>query len=265
MLPDHSTTLFKRHLLRLVAFALLFTLATPSHAFVNIERLRWAGGDQGFSGLVDFGLDLKRGNSQITDLFGSSTAGYRSGANLIFLIAEGEYGDRAGTRYLNNAMAHLRYNRTLGGPWVAEVYSQLEEDEFRLLLNRTLFGAGMRWSGAGEGGFNNAFGLSLFGESLRYDLAAGNPNRTDEAFRLSGYAVLEWAFSQTATLDLVAYLQPRLDNWEDLRGTSEGALRVVLTERLSLTVAINLAYDSDPVGKVEPYDLSLTNTLSFSF
>lgn len=265
MLPEKRTSLVKRHMFLLVAFALLFVAASPAQAFVNIERLRWADGGQGFSGLVDFGLDLKRGNSQITDLSASGTAGYRKERNLLFLIGEGEYGDRGGTRYLNNAMAHLRYNRTLNEFWVAEAYTQLEEDEFRLLLNRSLVGAGMRWSGQGGRSFNNAFGLSLLAEQLRYDLPQGNPNREDDALRLSGYAVLEWAFSETATLDLTAYLQPRLNDWSDLRGTSEGALRVILTERLSLTVGINLAYDSDPVGNVEPYDLSLSNTLSFAF
>lgn len=264
-MPGYRLTAIKRHMLISVAFVLLFALATPARAFVNIERLRWSEGGQGFSGLVDFGLDLKRGNSQITDLSASGTAGYRSGKNLIFLIGEGEYGDRGGARYLNNAMAHLRYNRSLSRFWIAEAYTQLEEDEFRLLLNRSLVGAGMRWSSNGEGLFNNAFGLSLLAEQLRYDLPANNPKRSDDALRFSGYAVLEWAFSETATLDLVAYLQPRLDDWSDLRGTSEGALRVILTERLSLTVGINLAYDSDPVGKVEPYDLSISNTLSFAF
>ena len=258
------STRCKGWLFPLAAFLLLSSVQS-AQAFVNIERLRWSGKNSNFSCLIDMGADLKRGNTEVTDFSGGGTIGYRTGKNLFFLVGSGMYGDRAGQRYLNNAMGHLRLNRFLNDKWIFEAYTQIEEDEFRLLLSRTLAGAGMRYIAIGSSSIRYALGLSLFMEHLRYDVPSSLPEYEDDALRLSGYGVINWQFSTIGSIDLLAYMQPRAEDFSDLRSTAEGALRVALSERLMLNVTLNLTYDSDPVGAVEPYDLTLSNTLSLTF
>lgn len=245
--------------------AILLLGLQPARAQVNIERMRWRSPEDGWSTNLDLGFNLKRGNAEVTDVSAAATIGYRSGEHLAFLVGNGEYGSQGSVRYLNRVMTHLRYNYHLHGPWTTEAFTQIEEDEFRLLLRRTLFGAGMRWETGRDGPLHAAVGAALMVEELLYDLPAGHPDASETALRESSYGVVNWRIREGVSFHTIVYVQPKLTDVSDVRGSGETALSVKLHERLTFAASLSLSYDSDPVGNVETYDLTLRNTLSYSF
>jgi hypothetical protein len=239
-------------------------------AQVNIESRRWHSQDNAVHATIDIGLTLKRGNTQAADYKASGTIGKRTGRHLTFMLGKAEYGTAQGTRHLNNGQGHLRYNYFFSDQIAGELFTQVEYDEFRLLHLRVLGGGGIRLmtrEAEVEQGrlfvVNGAWGLSWFYEIEQYNLPDTNPEAETQTHRLSSYVSGRLRVSDNALLALTLYGQPRADDWTDLRSIGEAGLEVELSRVLSLLVSLTSRYDSEPVGDVEEWDISLVNTLRF--
>ncbi|MBD3165873.1 DUF481 domain-containing protein [bacterium] len=247
----------------------LHGLFPVAEAQVNIENRRWHTDENAIHATVDIGLTLKRGNSEVSNYKASGTVGKRQGAHLAFLLGKIEYGTTRDEKYLNHGQGHLRYNYYLSEFLALEGFTQVEYDEFRLLNLRALGGGGVRWmaSTADTSGqrisLNGAWGIAVFYEQERYDLPEGHPGRETDIVRLSSYLTGGLQVSDNARLALTVYGQPRAGDWADVRSIGESALEVELSRLLSLLVKLTSRYDSEPVGEVEEWDLSLENTLRF--
>jgi hypothetical protein len=279
MKPSNTTLV-----LALVAAALA---APRAQATVNIEKYRLALEEDGAAGGLSLSVSSKTGNVELFETGLSGTAGYRAGRHLLLGVVTGKYAaKRTGddrlespggslldseARYTNKLLGAARYNAELDDRFAAELFTQLEYDEFLRMDLRSLGGAGLRLTALeGErGGVHLGAGAMIEYERQDPELVAEEP--VTLASRLTTYCSFSLEPVDGLTLSSTTYAQPRLGNMGDYRLLEEAALSVGLGEHFSLGIAFTLRHDSDPVELVEgeaplaPTDTSLTNTISIAF
>ena len=231
-------------------------------AQVNTERMRALDVD-GVAAEVDGDVALQSGNADVFEVGLGLRVDAQKGRDYTFLVGSVRYGEKDGDAFRNRSFAHLRYNRTLV-PWlVGESFAQVEHDGFARLRLRTLGGAGLRVR------YLDTDAVKIFQgttpmyeyESLDVDAVATHPAQTSRV-RWSNYLNVHFRLTEATHLRTTIYVQPRLDAFDDVRVLNEAVLGVVITERVSLNVRLDLRYDSRPPDDVEDLDLALRNGIT---
>ena len=252
----------------------LFLLPALLTAQVNTEALRQEDLSPGLHSSAGLNLGYIAGNSSLVQLRSNLRLDYRKDANHFFLVAQYQQGRKDAARFINKGFVHLRAVKTLRPALQVEGFLQREFNEFILLKDRQLVGAGarIRWRPPGSppqrpNSLRLITGLGLMWEREQIDtsgLSTGEEPATS-IIRSTNYVVLQWRPDERLTFSSTAYVQFHLRRFADLRILWEGGLRVTLTRRLALTVNVNLRYDHEPPGDIKPYDIDLTNGLTYTF
>ncbi len=236
----------------------------PSSALasgLNVERVRMNPDEDGVHGGLTVGIDFQAGNTNRLDVSTSAGIAYRHGPHVAFLIGSSKYSTRTrasegeglstlfapGSRFVNKANVHLRYNYEIR-PWLAaEAFTQVERDEFLLLEGRVLFGLGPRFVPFNDGQFSLSLGTDWMLEYEALDAARiVRPLPADTlVHRWSSYLALVYA-TDRLRMSSTTYLQPRFDRFRDLRLMSEATLDVTLIEPISIRLTLRLRWDSMP-------------------
>lgn len=249
------------------SFALLgiIGLIHPAIGQVNTEEMR-AFEVEGFRSTFSGDIALESGNAELFEVGLGTRFDYRKPPHYLFLVGQVRYGEEGGATFKNRSFAHLRYNRQLV-PWlVAEAFTQLQQDAFKLLRLRTLVGSGVRFRYVDTGTIGIFQGTTLMYENEILD--AGRVERhpaRQSVGRWSNYVNVRVRLSDATSLINTIYVQPRLDAFGDVRVLDEAALAVKLTKHLTLSTSFSLHYDSRPPDSVESLDLALRNGIQVSF
>lgn len=292
--------------LRLAATALTIALAAPAAAQVNTEKMRVGADEPGWSGALDLSAALQRGNRE-RDVLGAGfrlqyawppgdaageeasaarrrpqtvrvAAAFLQGialsddppqgpANVVFLTSNYSFTRLNDSRYINNALTHVRLIRRHGARTFFEVFGQHQFNEFTRLERRLLFGGGGRFALLRAERAEIFLGAGYMLERETLDLAADLPDaRRSEHHRSTNYLTVRYN-SEDDRLRLVQtlYAQPRLDRPEDFRLLSETSFEIRIVRRLALTINLNVAHDSEPPTGVKETDTVLSNSLRYSF
>jgi putative salt-induced outer membrane protein YdiY len=244
-------------------FSILFSLllvATPAHAIVNIESMR-VSVDEGFSGDMELNGSLLSGNTRQSRLALGTRLNWKRDATLDFLVLRYDIGESAGVRDINKAFLHGRHVVTLSPRWAWEAFAQVEQNEFRRLARRGLLGGGARRTlfrdadrtavYLGMGGFTSTETLSDDG--------------TENLARANMYFVVKHALSDTARISSTTYYQPAFNDAGDYRMLESAALAVAITDRLDLTLSLDVSHDSLPPAGVQATDTTLATGISYRF
>lgn len=242
-----------------VVLSLVF-LSAPANAQVNAEKLRKE--TNGVSASVDGTFSVRSGNSDLVDLGSSGRIDYRDNNRYVFLVGRVSYGKNDGSTYSNASFGHLRFNQTLSKLVIAEAFGQLERDAFTLLQLRTLVGGGVRLRYVDTDGVKIVHGSTIMHETERLD-----PEKVEihpdhvSTFRWSNYASIIGRISDVVVLSSTSYVQPRLDDFGDIRLINDSSVEVEINQNLSLITTLSLRYDSRPPDAIESTDLSVRNGL----
>ncbi len=215
-----------------------------------------------------FGLDargsLVRGNARVLDLGGTGIIGYRAPTQWIRMIVGASYLRTSGSGIVNDRFAHLRYNYDLTPRLRTFHFVQVQANKSLQLSDRELVGSGLRATvlTGKAGSLDVGLGAMLELERLNADArAAGAPARTTD-WRMADLAVATVRLGTGASLQDVAYVQPRLDAFSDIRVLDNLNLLVPLTDNVKLTVSGEWRHDSRPPAAVLPDDFSLKTGIS---
>ncbi len=251
-------------------------LASLLAAQVNTEALRREDLSPGLHTTLGADLGLIAGNSNLLQLKSNLRFDYRKGGNHFFLVTQYQQG-RTDTLFINKGFAHLRGVRALRPRLQVEGFLQREFNEFIALEDRQLAGGGLRirWrerqtSSDKSSPLQLNTGIGLMWEREQIDTtsqAPGDPEHGAVAslVRSTNYLVVRWQLDDRLTLFSTTYYQFDLRRMSDYRVLWEGRLNFTITKRLSLTVNLNLRYDSEPPRGIKPLDLEITNGVSYSF
>ncbi len=244
-------------------------------AQVNTEALRREDLSPGLHTTLGADLGLIAGNSDLLQLKSSLRFDYRKGGNHFFLVTQYQQGRKDEQLFINKGFAHLRGVRALRPRLQVEGFLQREFNEFINLEDRQLAGGGLRirWRQPQDPSetpppLQLNTGVGLMWERERIDTtgqASGDPvhGAVASLIRSTNYFVVQWKVDERLTLFSTTYYQVDLRRPSDYRILWEGRLGVNLTRRLSLTINLNLRYDSEPPEGIKSYDLEITNGVSY--
>lgn len=232
---------------------------------INVEDKRVKLGDSiAFKGFGDLGVSLYKNDRQLTTARAGMQLEYVNRRHfLLFLSAYNLIHTEGVTNVLNDGFAHLRYNRDLSKRWVYEAFTQAQYNERTQILFRGLVGTGIRLKLKHGKKQRYYIGLAYLLESNQF---RDNTLRQLD-HRLSSYLSYNIAIGEKSRFVHTTYLQPRLDNWENIRVSSEASLLFHISKHLSFRSTFNTAYDSDPrlPASVPDWIYTLTNGLRFEF
>lgn len=266
--------------LRLSALFLLspLILFSIANAQVNTEAMRKenlkpglyldGGGDMGY---ID-------GNSNLFQNRSNLRLDYVQDWGQIFLVANYRLGSKEKLIFINKGFSHFRAVKSFRSPVYGELFLQQEFNEFIQLSNRTLIGSGLRikWNETGSIADSSRKCILITGVGLMWEreVIDSGPDGTEgdpvygnlaSLLRSTNYIVFEWNPKPAIGFLATGYFQFDTQRLADYRILTRSTLKVGLTKRLSLTLDLNLRYDSEPPGKIEPLDIDFRNGFSYSF
>lgn len=232
-----------------------------AYAIVDVESLRnRAGNETGYSSSGNLQASGASGNSDRTDVSFSALLQYLgNGFSNLFVIGS-EYGETSGNRSADEQLIHLRHTRVLTKRSDWEVFSQLQQNEFTRLEERTLLGSGIRL-GFGDNLDSRLYlGLGAFYESTRNENESAR-----EMGRSNIYVSHRKITSKDISFTTTAYLQNKLDDPDDQRAIGSFSMSIPATENLDFTISVNVEHDSrSPIG-VEKTDWTYKTGFGWKF
>ncbi len=243
----------------------LSILPWPVLGQVNTERMR-ALNMEGFRSTLGADVAVESGHTELFEIGARARFDFRRGPHYTFATGELRYGTQNGDPYRDRVFGHLRYNYQLLPSLVAEAFTQLQRDRFARLQLRVLAGGGLRIRYFNREAVKLFQGTTPMYESENLDQVPLDQHPASiSTARWSNYVNLRVRLSEETHFDATVYVQPRFDQWSDVRVLNQAALTVHLTDAVRLTTEFSLNYDSRPPSEVEPLDLTLQNGIEVSF
>ena len=259
-----GNTLACARLRLLIVFAIALPL--PVSAQVNVEALRRDDPPLGYSGTFGGDLAVRTGNVDLVQI-GLNARLYRVTETATRLIVgNGGLGLLGGSRFASSGLLHYRqtyrYYENVSPEW----YGQVNYDRPQLLDFRVVLGGGARTSFASGDWGQFGMGGALMLEHERLDLPdlAVHPDRTT-LLRWSYFLTLRVIPNENLVITSTTYLQPVLDDFDDLRMLANLRVASSITDELDLTVSFDLRYDSRPPDGINALDTSLRTGLRYTY
>ncbi len=241
---------------------LLALLATAASAQVNTERMRRTADDEGVALSLSAAGAFASGNTDYVQVGVGGRLDVRGGVHEAFLVGESQFARADGDDVEDRSFLHARYNRDLG-PVVVEAFAQVERDRQQLLEARSLLGAGVRLELVDTDGVGLALGLTPMLEHERLSEAAREDAAT--VVRLSSYLSARARLGAASSVWAVGYVQPQVDEVEDVRVLAQAGVEVEVMRWLRLRTRVHVRHDALPPLGVGPTDVRIEQGLIVAF
>lgn len=252
---------------KLLAPALFLSLGTPTaaNAIVSMEGLHTSKPEEGFSGAIELSLSNTSGNTEKEEYSLGSRLQWHKGEMTDYLLLSGSYGESNGVKNTDKSFAHLRHIQQFRPTLAWEAYLQAEQNEFARLEFRSLAGGGLRFTLYEQENKGAAYlGLGGYYSEERIDDSYADAG-TETLWRGSSYLLLKYQATPNTVLASTTYYQPSTEGADDYRLLEQAALKVKLTDMLSLIVSADYSFDSDPPIGVEKRDTTYNTSFSLEF
>lgn len=251
--------------LAIVVSALLAT-ARPAHAQVNAEALRAQLRETPKFLWIDGALASRTGNAQGFSVSAGLFGGYTSAPHLIFTKAGADYGTTLKQELVvAKSLLHVRYNYMTTPFLYLELLAQVQNDHFRRIAVRDLYGTGLRFNWLRGPDIDLFHGNTILLEQQSIAALDDYPRSNAVYVRLSNYLGLSANLWDLGTFTSVTYIQPRFIKPKDFRLLSETSATFAISKRLAAKFAFNVTYDREPPGGVLPLDVEVKNSLVVKF
>jgi hypothetical protein len=245
---------------------LLFALFFPNFVFgqVNIESIRNNNKEKPLWGEVKGGLELQRGNVDITSFDLDILIHFKKKKHHVFLQSKNSQGQQTDKKFKNNSFVHLRWTWMTWDIVGLELFTQLQQDEFKSLKLRQLNGGGFRAEILKRKDFSLSFGT---GAMLDYEEVDEKEKST--FWRSTSYLTLIKTFDKkkkNLTL-FTLYYQPLFNNPKDYRVNLEANVRTILISSWNIFVdnSINYLYDTEPPEGINTNDLIIKTNITYTW
>jgi len=238
-------------------YFLFIWLTSNIYSQVNTEKFRIATDSLGFSVRSDVDFTLMAGNADFSFLGTNTRFNYNWGMDYAFLVVNGGYGFKSGESFFSQALLHLRNVNSLSDFVMLEEFLQYDNNKQILLLHRALFGGGLRIKLIENDEIIMRIGPSIFFEHETYDLdnTAIHKNKINNA-RLNLYLTSLFNLQQGISFLSIIYVQPKFDNFNDLKILFDNALNFKLGDKVDFIIKLQMRYDSLPADNIEKFDLT---------
>mgnify|MGYP001421004951 CR=1 FL=1 len=245
---------------------LILILLLPNISFgqVNIESIRGNDKEKPFWGEVKGGLEVQRGNVDITSFDINFLIHFKKKKHHVFLQEKSAQGQQSDKKFKNNSFVHFRWTWMKWNILGTELFTQFQQDEFKSLKIRQLNGGGLR----AEIIKKEDISLSL-GSGAMLDHEVILDKQTSTLWRSTSYLTFLKSFDEKKKnlILLTLYYQPLLSNHKDYRINLEANVRTILITSLSLFIenSINFMYDTKPPEGILTNDLVIKSSLVYEW
>lgn len=259
---------------------------------VNMERIATKSNAPGWSASLDLSGGVKEGNVVKREINFGGGVQYRTFHPRVDTTVPAFFRDRwmlssnvslvkfSGDNVTDNGFMHVRYTRMIVPRVGPEVFVQSQYNAFNNLRSRLLAGGGARvdvvhrnlfglWGGTGYMGeyeVNTIEGCTPVDED---DCSTFTPDpHPSETFnhRWTSYVSMRLdVLDEQLLLSSTTYLQPRLDDFTDIRINTGFQLEAKLGAVFSLGSDFEVRYDARPPRPVLKTDISFSGFLRFRF
>lgn len=219
----------------------------------------------GFHGKVALSLETKRGNSHKDNYKGALRIVYDDNASFaVWAEVSSSYGEVNDVENTKKSYLHIRYIHAITPVILrGELFAQIEDDKFKLIDSRELFGAGVRLKLFDlTKSMNGYFGTGAMKETVSYTSAM---DIEEDSVRVNSYLTYKYYFSKKSSLSYSFYYQPKIDDFGDVVQTHSALLKVPVYKKLSLQISASYNSDSEPPIGVDKYSFSQNTSFVFSF
>lgn len=222
-------------------------------------------------------LESKRGNTDKNNYQASARVTYDDNQDYVtWGEVSGEYGDSSHEKDTDNLYAHIRYIEKIDLLKIdsnnirAEYFGQIQKDEFKLIEERILLGAGLRYK---LFEFLNTISTDVFKDSKAYVGVGGfyenigytSSDPIERNFRLNTYFAYVMSFDNKVSLSYNFYYQPKVDDLSDYATSNKFELKVHVYAKLFLSFNAYYDIDSKPPQGVKTDDYGQRTNFVFEF
>ncbi|HEX5025552.1 MAG TPA: DUF481 domain-containing protein [Agriterribacter sp.] len=241
---------------------LLFIGSVTYSQIVNIESRRIYTDTTGWAGSFGGGFNLSENVDRVFSANGFAHVQYKTKKDLYLLLGDYSFLKGEDTKYSDNALLHLRYNRKLSNLIRWEVFSQLQNNKISKIDLRWLAGTGPRFKLVGSDLLHLYLGVLVMYE---YEKELQDIPVNHHLVRNSSYIAI--TLKPTSTLEIIStsFYQPAFQRWSDFRIFNQESVALAVTERLSATINWTYLYDSEPVEGIPNRSYTLSAGFKYAF
>ena len=245
---------------------ILILIITPVFSFgqVNIESVRNSSNSKPLWGEFKGGLELQRGNVDITSFDLDILVHFKKKKHHVFLQSKNSQGQQSDKKFKNNSFVHLRWTWMTWNIIGLELFTQLQQDEFKSLKIRQLNGGGFRAEILKRKDFSLSLGT---GAMLDYEEVAEKEKST--FWRSTSYLTFLKTFDKKKKnlILFTLYYQPLFDNPKDYRINLEANVRTILISSWNIFIdnSINYLYDTTPPEDILTNDLIIKTNITYTW
>ena len=251
-----------------MASGLVLLLARPALAIVNIEDMRVKDPVPGFSGQIAAAITGQSGNTDKAAASVGTRLQWHEKPVTNFVVFNYDYGKTAEVKDTNKGFLHARQIRDITDRRAWEVFAQVENNEFTRLSSRGLLGASLRLVAFKSGDERLALitGLGGFYSREKLEVRAGATDAgVDTLLRGNFYVVMKYQLNETVSVGSATYYQPATSDLQDFMALEQGSLHVKLTDRLNLTLSLEVAHDNRPPQLIDKTDVTYRTGIEYQF
>lgn len=244
---------------KIIIFITLTVFSVSLLAIDETESLRQRSQEKDKYTNLSLDLSGKNGNSKTENFSFGLYHSQRHKQHFGFIMATREYATSFGVESANNAFSHVRYNYYFAPKDSVEIFTQINEDNFRSLESRKLIGLSYRH----EINKSQAYGVGLFQE--QEDYLVNNMDEPFEQTRVNLYWVYAKQMNRYSYISNTLYYQPNIRDAKDLRAYNKLSINSQITDDVYMSFGLLIEHDSRPVLDVKQTDISYNAGFAIEF
>ncbi|CAI8388434.1 MAG: Uncharacterised protein [Owenweeksia sp. TMED14] len=234
-----------------IFFFFIFCVISISAQIVNVEAMRsLTGKDSGTHGIIDGRFYFGGVQNLLLRLSTSTNIRKTVGDESYYGIFSGNFSTRIGGESLlfeQNGFVHGRYNRKISQRLTVEGFFQWQSNKPMLIAQRYNFGFGPRYMA-----IKTKTGSLFVSPLIMYELDVESSGKFESVVRMSTYISLDMLLYEKYRWNSIAYYQPVLGRWDDVRVVINSRFSTPISPELNLVVSANVNYDAYPGGSDSP-------------
>lgn len=244
-------------------FTLFFVASfTAFSQIVNIENMRLATKQQGFTGNIDLNLNFTMNTVQLFQLGDRARIAYTKKKHHVLLLTDHSLVQTKDISIINLGFEHVRYNYTFkdSGNVILELFEQTQFNKIQKINLRFLLGTGIRFHLIDQQHYQLNAGTGFMAEyeelidyGVSRDVLSNN------------YVSFDAQFTPHFGMNVITYFQPKLIDFGNYRIANETQFRFIINKHLTYRIVYSLAHDSRDIQDVRKTNYTFKNALSFTF
>ncbi|MDX1652650.1 MAG: DUF481 domain-containing protein [Brumimicrobium sp.] len=216
--------------------------------------------ESGFAGDIELGLNFVQNINNVLQTRNSSHFQWVKRDHSIMSVNALNLTVFNDEKVLNDGVQYLRYGYAFNNTFDAEVFGQAQYNTIIKIQGRYLLGLGIRWHLLE---FEEDSVKLHFSSHYMREYEEETTDRINRHHRLNNIVSFGWPINNQVDLNFIGYYQPDLSRFKDYRISTEFAVNIKISKRLSFKYSMAWFYDRYPPEDINRIFYNIQNSLLF--